>query len=463
MNKSAPRSEYALERRRAVLIGLALLCCYSYFFYLGGNWNIESHYAQIFALAEHGTLVIDDYPFLPPGGGDAARYQGRYYSDKLIGPSLVAVPFYAAVRRVLSAVGLPFRTSVYLSLRVTNVLANSLPSALLVALLYLFLAGLGLDPRLRVWLVFTYGLGTLAFPYSTVFFGHQLAAVSIAFAFMLLWRQREEWSNRRALAAGALAGFAAISDAMGIFVAIFLGVYAIWLGTQQRDGFIRRLLPFAVIALAIFAIQLTANWVSFGNPLTFPHIYHAQEAFRARHRAGFFGLHAPQLYPLYQLTIGPWRGLFYGSPVLLLTFPGLYLLGRTRRAEALLISAAYLWVVLLNSGYENWTTGSVYGPRYQIVTLALLIIAAAPAAQKWPHIFRILALISIAFTAIVTAQTPFLPEDLRNPLANAIQQFTQGNLLQGNLGMVVGLQGIRSLAPLAVIEAALFYLMHLRR
>ena len=466
MNKSAPRSEYALERRRAFLIGLALFCCYAYFFYLGGNWNIESHYAQIFALAERGTLVIDNYPFLPPGGGDAARYQGHYYSDKLIGPSLVAAPVYVLVRRALSAAGLPFRTAVYLSLRATNVVANALPSALLVALLYLFLAELGLDPRLRAWLAFTYGLGTLAFPYSTVFFGHQLAAVSIAFAFMLLWRQREEWSNRRALAAGAFAGFAAISDAMGIFVAIFLGVYAIWLSAQQRNGagmVARRIIPFAVIALAIFAIQLTANWVSFGNPLTFPHIYHTQEAFRARHRAGFFGLHAPQLYPLYQLTVGPWRGLFYGSPVLLLAFPGLYLLGRTRRAEALLIGAAYLWVVLLNSGYENWTTGSAYGPRYQIVTLPLLIIAAAPSAQKWPHVFRILALVSIAFTAIVTAQTPFLPEDLHNPLANALQQFAQGNLLQGNLGMVMGLQGIGSLYPLALIEAVLLFLLRLRR
>jgi hypothetical protein len=283
---------------------------------------------------------------------------------------------------------------------------------------------------------------------------------------MLLWRQREEWSNRRALAAGAFAGFAAISDAMGLFVAIFLGIYALWLAAQSRAGagvVVRRILPFAVIALAIFAVQLAANWVSFSNPLTFPHIYHAQEAFRARHRAGFFGLHIPQLYPLYQLTVGPWRGLFYGSPVLLLALPGLYLLGRTRRAEALFIVASYLWVVLLNSGYENWTTGSAYGPRYQIVALPLLIIALAPAAQKWPHVFRILALVSIAFTAIVTAQTPFLPEDLRNPLANALQQFAQGNLLQGNLGMMVGLQGISSLLPLALIEAVFLYLLHPRR
>ena len=461
MAKRDPEANRALELRRAKLIGLALFCCYAYFFYLGGNWNVESRNAQIFALAERGTLVIDSYPLLSPGGGDAARYQGHYYSDKLLGPSLVAVPFYWAARHALSAGGLDFRHSVYFALRLTNVLTNAIPSALLAALLYLFLSELGLDPRLRAWLAFTYGLGTLAFPYSTVLFGHQLAAVAIAFAFMLLWRQREEWSNRRAIVAGALTGFAAISDAMGLFLAAFLGFYALWLAAQHRgaSATARRILPFALIALAIFAIQLAANWSSFGNPLTFPHMYHAQAAFRARHTSGFFGIHAPQLYPLYQLTVGPWRGLFYGSPVLLLALPGFFLLGRKWRAEALLIAASWLCILLLNSGYENWTTGSAYGPRYQIVALPLLIIAVAAAASQWPRIFRILALVSIAFTAIVTAQTPLIPEDLRTPLAIALAQFAQGGLLQGNVGMLFGLPGLSSLLPLALIEAAILYLL----
>ena len=102
------REDPVPERRRAVLIGLALLCCYGYFFYLGGNWNVESRSAQIYALAEHGSLVIDDYPGLPEGGGDAAEYNGHFYSDKLIGPSLVGVPVYWLARRALSAAGADF-------------------------------------------------------------------------------------------------------------------------------------------------------------------------------------------------------------------------------------------------------------------------------------------------------------------------------------------------------------------
>jgi len=458
MAKTKPKMNQAIEIRRVRLLGVALFLCYAYFFYLGGNWNVESRHAQIYALAERGTLVIDTYPFLPPGGGDAAKFDGHYYSDKLLGPSLVAVPFYLPLRHLFSAAGLDERRAVYFALRLTNLITNAFPSALLGGALYLFLAHLGLSARLRVWLALAYGLGTLAFPYSTLLFGHQLAAVAIGFAFMLLWLQRAEWSSRRALVAGALLGFAAISDAMGLFVAFILGVYAVSLAVRHGAGagaIVRRIAPPAILALAIFSIQLIANWSSFGNALTFPHVYHAQAAFRARHTAGLFGIHLPQLYSLYQLTVGPWRGLFYGSPVLLLALPGLVLLGRKFRAEAVLIAASYAIVLLIHSGYENWTTGSAYGPRYQIVALPLLIIALAPAARRWSFVFKTLALISIAFTTIVTVTTPLLPEDLRNPLANALAQFAAGNLQHANLGSLLGLPGLTSLVPLAVVVGAL--------
>ena len=458
MAKTAPQTNQAVEIRRVRLLSVALFLCYAYFFYLGGNWNVESRHAQIYALAERGTLVIDSYPFLPLGGGDAAKFEGHYYSDKLVGPSLVAVPFYLPLRHLLSAAGLDERRAVYFALRLTNLITNAFPSALLGGALYLFLAHLGISAGLRVWLALAYGLGTLAFPYSTLLFGHQLAAVAVGFAFMLLWLQRTEWSSRRALVAGALLGFAAISDVMGLFLALILGIYAISIAAQHGAGggaVARRIAPPALLALAIFSIQLIANWSSFGSPLTFPHVYHAQAAFRARHTAGLFGLHLPQLYPLYQLTVGPWRGLFYGSPVLLLSLPGLVLLGRKFRAEAVLIAASYFAVLLIHSGYENWTTGSAYGPRYQIVALPLLLIALAPAAQRWPFAFKALALISIAFTTIVTATTPLFPEDLRNPLANALAQFAAGNLQHANLGSLLGLPGLMSLVPLAVVVVAL--------
>ncbi len=461
--------ETAVERKRAVLIGLALLCCYGYFFYLGGNWNVESRSAQIYALAEHGSLIIDDYPFLPDGGGDAARYHGHFYSDKLIGPSLVAVPVYWAARRALSAAGADFRLAAYVALRITNFFANAVPSALLAALLYLFLAELGLSPGLRAWVAFAYGLGTLALPYSTALFGHQFAAVCVAGSFMLLWRQRREWSWPRAAAAGALAGLAAISDFMGLVIALFLGAYAIWTALGRSGDAavgagraLRRVAVFAVIAGLVICIQLGANWASFGSPFELAQAHHA--TLSAHHQAGLLGIGKPKPEALYQLTFGPYRGLFLASPVLLLALPGLFLLGRQRPVEAIIIAGAWVAVLLIHSGYADWPAGTAYGPRYQIAAIPLLMIGAAEAARRLPVAFKVLAVGSIALMAIVTAQNPFgIPVDVRSPLGAALKGFAAGNLEYGNLGRLLELTGITilpgllSLVPLLIVEGLLLY------
>jgi len=360
------------------------------------------------------------------------------------------------------------RLALMVALRVANAFTNAAPSALLGALLYLFLAELGLAAAVRVWLTFAYGFGTLALPYSTALFGHQLGAVCAFGSFMLLWRQRKTWAGGRAIGAGLLAGLGGISDFTTLLIACFLTLYAIWVTVRRPPeaspaGHKRLLnvmggaLLFLVFMAVPISVQLSANWSSFGNPFVFPHVHHVQASFRARHTSGLLGVHLPQLYPLYQLTFGAWRGLFYASPVLLLALPGFFLLGRRYRAEAILIAVIWAGVLLLSAGYENWTAGSAYGPRYQIAAIPFLVFAAALAAERWPFVFKVLAAISVAFTLIVTAQSPFIPESQQNPLGVALAEFSVGRLLNDNLGLAIGLPSLLSLLPLAAIEGAFFY------
>jgi hypothetical protein len=467
MPTNVTTAESALERRRAWVIGLALLCSYAFFYYLGGNWNVEARNAQIVALAEHRSLAIDDYEHWT---GDKAHYRGHYYSDKLIGPSLAGTPVFWVARRVVSIFTPRPLFALMLSLRITNLITNAAPTAFLAALLYLFLAEVGIGPQLRVWLAFGYGWGTLALPYSTALFGHQFGAVCAFCAFVLLWRQRQEWRPARALGAGALAGLGAISDFTTALMCCFLALYAIWVaaGRSERRAdslgpAIVRLAPFAAALVVTVSPQLIANWSSFGSPLTFPHVHHVQPSFRLRHTAGLLGVHLPRLFPLYQLTFGSWRGLFRGSPMLLLALPGFFLLDRRWRAEAVLTAAEWVGVLLMSAGYENWTAGSVYGPRYQIAAIPLLMLPTAAAAKRLPLVFQLLAVLSILLMGVVTAQSPFVDEALRDPLANALGLFFHGQLLHGNLGRLIGLPGLFGLLPLVLIEAAfLLALLRLR-
>ena len=96
------------RRIYAITVFLILTVCYAYFMPKWGDWNANSRADLVYAVVDSGVLHIDDYH---ENTGDKACYpgpydlesdtcEGHYYTDKSIGPSLVALPFYAAFRLV---------------------------------------------------------------------------------------------------------------------------------------------------------------------------------------------------------------------------------------------------------------------------------------------------------------------------------------------------------------------------
>src|SRR5207248_860072 len=92
----------------------------------------------------------------------------------------------------------------------------------------------------------TLGLGTLLFPFASLFFSHVLAALLGFAAFALLWREREG-PPRLALvaAAGGLGGLAITTEYPLAIVVGIVGLYAL-----ARPGWLRRALAFGAGALA---------------------------------------------------------------------------------------------------------------------------------------------------------------------------------------------------------------------
>src|ERR1700686_3469053 len=69
------------DRQSAVVLGVALLISYAYFYQAGG-WNQNSRFDLVRALTEHRTLRIDGYD---QNTGDKAVVNGHVYSDKAPG------------------------------------------------------------------------------------------------------------------------------------------------------------------------------------------------------------------------------------------------------------------------------------------------------------------------------------------------------------------------------------------
>lgn len=468
--------------RSAALFAL-VFCCYAYFYQAGG-WNQNSRFDLVRALVEQGTASIDAYH---GNTKDKARRDKVYYSDKAPGVSWLAVPAYAALRAGSKAGdGDPelLATGSYLA----TVFAVAVPAALGVVALELLLAAFGLAPPVRVAVALAYGLATLAFPYSTLLYGHQTAAAFLIGGFAVLVRARERLRadgtapGRGILfAAGLLLGGAVACEYPAALAAGPVLLYAAVCLRPARGldwtGLACLLAGLAVPGLAVAAYHAAV----FGSPLALPYDFSTR---RHRHQGFFMGLGMPQGEALWHLLASPFRGLFFSAPWLLLAFPGAVRLlrGRRFRAEAGVCLAAFGLFVWMTSSLVDWDGGWALGARYLVPILPFLAVLAAglavsregaPAAsQGRRRLAWALALGTVGLSAFLmlagTAVRPEVPNTLRRPFSDLVlPAFTRGELAQNtqsidsvrpieggprqawNLGQrLFGLDGLASLLPL---------------
>jgi hypothetical protein len=196
------------------------------------------------AMVDEGTFVIDTGVKRYGGTADLSAREGRYYSNKAPGSSVLAIPAYLLVKLLP---GKPSLTQMMWAFRVTT---GVIPTLLFLWLLWGYLARFVPEERHRRTAIAAYALGTMAMTYSVLFIAHQLAAVLIGTAYILAVRGTESRPGFGALAAcGFCAGAALLVDYQasfaGVPVAIFLLVRAFRGGGGARLGTMRVLAALA--------------------------------------------------------------------------------------------------------------------------------------------------------------------------------------------------------------------------
>jgi hypothetical protein len=434
-------------RRPEVALFTLVLGVYAYFYQAGG-WNQNSRFDLTRALVDRGTVAIDDYR---QNTGDLALRDGHYYCDKAPGLSLMAVPAYALAR------GLGPDGAAYVS----TLFAVGLPTALAVVALFLLVGALvpEISERVRAAIAATYALGTLAFPYATMLYGHQIVAdlLILALAIVLL-RERPA-----ALAvAGALLGWAiaveypAALGGLPIFV---------WAAVRHR----RRALWIVLGGVAPIAVLMAYHAIAFGGPFTLPYAFDTQ---KHRHMGFFMGLGVPNLRVLGEITFGTYRGLFFSAPWLLLGAVGIGVAHARQRTRALGFVCA--WIVVyhlwLNSSLVDWEGGWAIGPRYLVPALPFVALGVVVLPRR-PLVYAagaVLAVVSIGLTLVGVAVKPEVYVKIQRPYQEFLfPLFARGQLavntqsidMKGapgappaawNLGQKLGLHGLPSLLPLLV-------------
>lgn len=361
-----------------------LLGCYA----LGSgltSTNDGSHYALLRSLHDEGTPLLGANVVF--ARHDAARFEGRDYSDRAPGVALIGTAFTTLLRPLLGWME-PLRLDPWArpylvgseSFVALVMLLPALAAALLFPVLYGLLRELELSLPASLALAFTALPGTLLLRYGTVLYSHVFATLLVTVA-VLAWLR---WGRRGGLARLAL-GSAALSWAVVVeYPTVLLFVPAIAWGLAHPSGRGRRPAAVAVVvaaALPALAALLAYNQASFGDPFTIAHFHHRTVSEHHELASTFDWRNIPRHGWLLLFEPRRFHSLFGASPQLLAALPGLAIAFTADRERwrdwtwmlaslllAWLPAAAYAVAV---GGYDRDHRQMLYGLPFLLVFVGL--------------------------------------------------------------------------------------------
>ncbi|MFL6514619.1 MAG: PA14 domain-containing protein [Chthoniobacterales bacterium] len=490
-----------------LLLFALLLGTYAYF-YQSTHHNEAARFDQMRAIVEEHTLRINSHWW---NTADVIHYpnNGRedIFPNKAPGMTLLGLVPYSIVSlglAILHKVGLPQWAHWHLVVYLTTVLGVSALSALAGVLIFRVLKDVTGKTYVPALSVVGIWLGTLVFPYSTLFFSHQLAAALLVFAFYLLFRLKEETgaaSGRQALyvaGAGVLMSFSVASEYPTVLLAAILSGYAAWIIWLRPITWSRRaaLVGWCVAGASVGAIMLLLyNYLAFGKLFYIPYESYAKAGsdFSNTYRRGWLGMQwggfAQFARALATITIQPQIGMLYlglekwqiyaCNPVLWLCIPGfvVMLCRRALRLEGIVVlvmTVVYLlFITNYGSSAYDWAGASYLGSRHMVPLLPFLALPLCFGVRFLRPIFFPLFAISLFYMLVATATEPrvaipyqntardlLIPDYLRARFAQNTDALFDGqrDLAKGsaafNIGKLVGLPPYLQLVPLFLWWAA---------
>jgi hypothetical protein len=395
--------EFARKHWQPIIIFIMLSGTYMYFDYPYAGWNVNSRLCLTLAIVEEGRFEIDSYHNgYFTGTGDKSEYNGHHYSDKAIGTSILGAVVYAPLYWLSNMSGLesPYNTgdkSVDRAITIKflgfmlKVIVVAIPSALFAALLFSWITSHGIGGRWAAIITLLYALGTLSLPYSTLFYGHQLAAITAFGAFILAERLASIQNRKPGIAIlllfGLLMGFCFITEYTTLLILIPIAVYYLisipWKQMSKKESTNYLVLPLLGSILPL-AIMFWYNTACFGGPLSIAYSHLSHEEFRQGYSSGTMGFKIPTRQILNYLSFHPFRGLFWICPWLLIGFTGWYnMLKRRKYAWTFISIWAFISFFIVNSSFYGWWGGSCMGPRYMVPAMVFIILPAFFIEKTW--------------------------------------------------------------------------------
>lgn len=397
-----------------VAVFLIVFVASAYFIHPDEYANSACRWALIRAIVDDHTLCIDRYH---EETTDKALVAGHYYCDKAPGSSLWGVPVYWTLQQIAHWRG-PFSQTQ--ARFFTRLWVSSIPTAVAACALLLILRGQSLSWPAAAAIALLYALGTCAWSYSTLLYGHQLAAMFIVLAFALLMdtaRGGGDLSTARLVGAGLCVGCAVLAEFPVALAGAVLAVAGLW---RARPRW--RFAWFLLGGLPLACVLGAYNAAAFGSPWSSGYDHVALEYYQDQMAEGVRGVTFPRLSSLWLITGSLSRGLFTGSPFLLLAIPGFVLALRHAPRRAPWITAAAIAVVFLlfNASYFSPEGGNANGPRHLLPAVPFVALLCGGVLLPGRSSIWQLVLVGLAIPAVLrqvaaTAIHPHVDSTALNP------------------------------------------------
>lgn len=366
----------------------------------GGSANELTDWATAASLIEKGSFDIAWTEDLIGKNTDSLRINDKVYSRKLPGTAVLAAPFYAITRIFIGA---PDASNIRISWFVMRFFIATVPLFLLAFWLYKREA----DEFSLAALLFA----TPIFVYSLLLYLHVFVAVTIYFAFRLLFDERFTF-RRSALTAGLLSGLAVINEFSAIFPVIIFGIGLFFTDKRERNSrvyfYILGGLPF-LVALSIY------NYTLFGSIFSTPYTYQTFPESAEIVGQNISAIGFPSLSNIYLLLFSPSRGLFFYSPIMLFSVVTFFRSKERRTLRHRVKIAAIAVSILLVCGqtHGGWT----FGARHLIFIIPLMLDTFFDGEiYDFSNIWQgFLFGLSFLFCTIPALTFPFAPPEFRFP------------------------------------------------
>lgn len=443
--------QFATRPSRSAAVWVALLLLGVSLLGTGGDPFISDGEVMLLTAAR----IVDARTFTLPPGAEGypqtiVREDGYVFSRYGLGQPFAAAPLYALGRYGLGRV-LPLGDNAYYVGRFVALLLPAFATALAAGLLCVWAARLYGSQRMGAALALLFGFGTLAWPYSRVFFSEALFTACLVLAALALY-------TRRPLLGGLAFGYAVLTRVGGVVLLPAFVLY-LWLqhvddGRRTTDDSSANVFPRRSLRLRsgqASSIGCSTLWFFAGMlPFAALILFHNWVRFRGLGEQGYGneGFTGDVLVGLYGLLLSPGKSVFLYVPLFLALPFALVPFARRFGREAALVGALTLIQLGQSALWWIWWAGWGWGPRFLVPLMPFWVLMLGILLQRpiwrlviWLTLFPMSVLVNLlgilvdfnTYLAEITQgdmarEAMYLYQPQYAPILAHIQRLDLGNL-----------------------------------